>query len=63
MSSQAWGKEEKRGTQFALANWELGVVFPPEKGSSERKKAIVESLNVKFPPDKYHGGDLPYFGD
>ena len=33
-SSNAWGKEEKSGSQFTIANWELGVVFLPEKGSA-----------------------------
>lgn len=32
-STSAWGKEEKGGTQIAIANWELGAVFPPREGS------------------------------
>ena len=32
-SPSAWGMLEKEGSQLAIANWELGVVFLPEKGS------------------------------
>lgn len=52
-STSAWGKEEKGGTQIALANWELGVVFPAGVGTGGSKKDIIESLNIKFPPSKY----------
>ena len=49
-SSAAWCKEEKGGKQISLSNWELGVVYLPEEGSRERKRNIIDSLNVKFPP-------------
>ena len=52
-STNAWGKQEKQGTQFTIANWELGVAFLPEEGSKEKKMEIMESLNVRFPPEKY----------
>ncbi len=62
-STNAWGKLEKQGTQFTIANWELGVAFLPGDGSKDNKLKIVENLNVKFPPEKYQFGDIPFFGD
>ncbi|TNV79388.1 hypothetical protein FGO68_gene12090 [Halteria grandinella] len=63
LSTSAWGREEKGGTQIAIANWELGVVFGAAHESGQQKREIVESLNIKFPPVKYQFGDVPYFAD
>jgi tyrosyl-DNA phosphodiesterase-1 len=49
-SAAAWGNLEKKGTQISIANWELGVVFPPAPGSAQLKKRIVESLPLKVLP-------------
>lgn len=62
-SINAWGKDELKGKQFSIANWELGVILLPEAGSKKRKQEIVESLNIKFPPTKYQSKDIPFFGD
>ncbi len=29
MSTSSWGREEKQASQFAIANWELGVAYMP----------------------------------
>eukprot|EP00347_Sterkiella_histriomuscorum_P008774 403343808 len=63
MSQNAWGKDEKNGEQFTIANWELGIMKGPEKGSKELKQKWTQSFCFKFPPTKYQFGDLPYFGD
>ena len=62
-SSHAWGREEKQGKQIAIANWELGIAYAPEKDSKDRKTKIIEGLNIKFPPTKYAYSDIPYFAD
>jgi tyrosyl-DNA phosphodiesterase-1 len=49
-SAAAWGNLEKKGTQISIANWELGVVFPPAPGSAQLKKRIIESLPLKVLP-------------
>lgn len=59
-SAGAWGNLEKDGAQIAIANWEIGVVFPPEKGSKEMKEKIVKSMVLKFPPEKYGESDYPF---
>lgn len=53
MSANAWGKEEKGGEQFTLANWELSIFKGPEKGSKELKQSWIDNLCFKFPPTKY----------
>lgn len=41
LSLAAWGRLEKNGTQLFIANTELGVLYPPGKGTAEIKKQIV----------------------
>jgi tyrosyl-DNA phosphodiesterase 1 len=50
LSAAAWGNMEKQGSQISIANWELGVVFPPEEGSADLKRKIIESLPLKVLP-------------
>jgi tyrosyl-DNA phosphodiesterase-1 len=62
LSGGAWGNLEKDGHQIAISNWEIGVVFPPRKGSKEMKEKIVKhQLVLKFPPEKYGQTDYPFF--
>ena len=60
LSAGAWGNLEKDQTQIAIANWEIGVVFPPAKGSKEMKERMVKSMVLKFPPEKYRDTDYPF---
>ncbi len=60
ISSSAWGKMEKGNSQICISNYELGVVFKPEKGSAEMKKTIVASLMFKYPPEPYGKDDTPW---
>lgn len=61
-SGGAWGNLEKGDSQIAIANWELGVVFPPMEGSKEMKEKMVKAMVLKFPPEKYdlEKGDHPF---
>ena len=46
---------EKSGTQLAIYNVELGVVFGPKVGSSELKKFIISLLPLEtVKPAKYN---------
>ena len=68
-SPSAWGNIEKGGTQIGMANWELGVVFPPEEGTRELKQQILDSMTLRLcepePAKKYdlQGGDYPFILD
>mmetsp|Transcript_37264 Transcript_37264/g.35879 ORF Transcript_37264/g.35879 Transcript_37264/m.35879 type:complete len:90 (-) Transcript_37264:5-274(-) len=62
-SPSAWGTNEKDGEQVKISNWELGVLFMPEEGSSEMKNEIIESLNVRLPPQLYSESDVPFIAD
>ncbi len=61
LSAGAWGNLEKGDTQLAISNWELGVVFPPEKGSQAMKERILRSMVLKLPPEPYRESDYPFF--
>ena len=60
LSAGAWGNLEKDNTQISLANWEIGIVFRPQKGSQAMKENIVKSLPIKWPPEKYKESDYPF---
>ena len=60
LSAGAWGNKEKEETQIGIANWEMGIVFPPEDDSQKWKEQIVKSMVLKFPPEKYRESDYPY---
>ena len=60
-SPSAWGNMEKKDTQIHIANWELGVVFPPEIGTQKIKEEIVKSLPLKLVDlKKYGSNDMPF---
>lgn len=60
-SPSAWGNLGKNGSQIYIANWELGVVFPPSEGSKEMKKRIIETMAVNMnDPEKYKDGEMPF---
>lgn len=42
-----------------IANYEVGVIFPPENNSTEMKNSIVGSL-INFPPHTYTATDEPF---
>ena len=60
ISSSAWGKMEKKKTQLCISNYELGVIFKPQKNSKKMKEEIIESLMFKYPPSKYEKSDHPW---
>jgi len=60
ISSSAWGKMEKSNSQICISNYEIGVIFKPEKNSAVLKKNIIESLMFKYPSRKYGKGDIPW---
>jgi hypothetical protein len=60
LSAGAWGNLEKDNTQISLANWEIGIVFPPMADSKEMKERIIKCLPIKWPPEKYKDTDYPY---
>ena len=60
LSGGAWGNQEKDATQIAISNWELGVVFPPGKDTKEMKERMIQSMVLKFPPEKYKKTDYPF---
>jgi tyrosyl-DNA phosphodiesterase-1 len=62
-SAGAWGNIEKDGTQISMSNWEIGVVFPPMKGSQEMKLKMVNNMVLKFPAKRYCLGDIPFCRD
>lgn len=63
LSGGAWGNVEKDNAQLSIANWEIGVVFPPQEGSGIMKRRIVDSMVLKYPPKKYGPKDIPYMRD
>ena len=57
LSPSAWGNQEKGDTQLSIANWELGVVFPPGVGTSKVKNEIMKCMTLNLLcPKKY---DIP----
>lgn len=63
LSSSAWGRFEKAGSQLFMANYELGVVFLPAPHSAAMKQAIVSRLPFKYPPALYASQDVPWMMD
>ena len=45
----AWGSYNK----YHINNTELGMLFPPAKGSRQAKKVLIDSLPFVFPPKHY----------
>ena len=73
-SPSAWGNIEKGGSQIHMANWELGIVFPPGPDTSKLKNDIINSMTLKLcstdvlpqsSPPKYDllGNDIPFILD
>ena len=62
-TASAWGRYEKGDSVLALANTELGVLFPPKPGSAELKRSIVADLPFKFPPRKFKADEKPFFNN
>ena len=62
-TASAWGRYEKGDTVLAVANTEIGVVFPSCPNSAEIKKQIVGDLPFRFPPRKFKSEEKPYFND
>jgi tyrosyl-DNA phosphodiesterase-1 len=60
ISASAWGKMEKDNTQLCIANYEMGIIFPPREGSKQMKEEIVKALTFKYPPVKYEEIDIPW---
>eukprot|EP00826_Nyctotherus_ovalis_P038515 TRINITY_DN3611_c0_g1_i16.p1 TRINITY_DN3611_c0_g1~~TRINITY_DN3611_c0_g1_i16.p1 ORF type:complete len:198 (+),score=40.74 TRINITY_DN3611_c0_g1_i16:340-933(+) len=60
ISESAWGRIERKNSQLCIANYEVGIVFPPEKGSKRMKEEILEALAFTYPPAKYDQSDLPW---
>ena len=57
-SPSAWGNIEKKDTQISIANWELGIVFPPSPDSAKLKKEIMSQMTINMTnPQKYEKGD------
>lgn len=62
-TASAWGRYEKGDSVLALANTELGVLFPAAPGSAALKKTIVADLPFKFPPRKFKPDEKPFFNN
>lgn len=63
LSSSAWGRFEKSGSQIFMANYELGVVFLPSPNSASMKRSIITRLPFKFPAASYEKRDIPWMLD
>ena len=63
LSSSAWGRFEKAGSQLFMANYELGVVFLPAPHSAAMKQAIISRLPFQYPPAPYGREDEPWMLD
>ena len=59
LSEAAWGLLTPDGMHLNIANYEVGVIFPPENNSTEMKNSIVGSL-INFPPHTYTATDEPF---
>jgi tyrosyl-DNA phosphodiesterase-1 len=71
-SPSAWGNVEKRGSQIHMANWELGIIFPPGSGTASLKSEIIDAMTLMLcsttnpsaqsSPPKYdlRGVDMPF---
>jgi len=59
LSEAAWGLVTPDEKHLNVANYEVGVIFPPSNNSTGIKNNIVYSL-VNFPPRAYVGTDEPF---
>jgi tyrosyl-DNA phosphodiesterase 1 len=76
ISSAAWGQLQKKGQQFFIRHWELGVFLSPETLVTRRllplrlkddsfsaNDAVVVPLPYKFHPEPYQDSDRPWAWD
>ena len=62
-SAAAFGNFEKNDKQISIANYELGIIFNPNKISLYEKKEIFNSLIINFSSRYYNKSDEPYIFD
>lgn len=56
----AWGQLELDGTQVSISNYELGIMLPPQSGSKDAKKQIIDLIGIPNNPASF-GNDAPFF--
>ena len=62
-SAAAFGNLEKNDTQISMSNYELGIIFNPNKISLYEKKEIFNSLIINFSSKYYNKNDEPFIFD
>jgi len=59
-TASAWGRFDKFSMQLIINNFELGVIFKPQKNSAEMKQRIVDSMMFNTNPEKYFINEKPW---
>lgn len=60
-TSAAWGRFEHDRENVFINNYEMGVVIPPLKNSTNAKRALIQQFELDFKMKEFDKNNEPYF--